>query len=275
MIHYLYALTIQIQIQMCESHLDCFKTLSEDEVKKLIQKSPCKSCELDPLPTDVLKKCLDLLIPVITRIINMSLMQGIFPGQFLVAIVIPLLKKLGLDLVFPSYRPVSNLAFLSKLTERAVASQFVSYCQDNRLREILQSAYAQYHSTETALTKVHNDLLMAMDGKKVVLLTLLDLSAAFDTVDHAVLLKRLETRFGVTGLALEWFRSYLTDRTQTVALPGGAKSSSRELSFGVPQGSVLGPILFCVYTTPLGDILRSHNIDFHLYADDSQVYLVV
>ncbi len=154
-----------------------------------------------------------------------------------------------------------------------MAGQFVEYCGLNGLRELLQSAYAQFHSTETALTRVHNDISMAMDGKKVVILTLLDLSAAFDTVDYAILLTRLETRFGVKGIALEWFRSYLMDRKQLVALPGGARSSAENLTFGVPQGSVLGPILFCVYTTPLGDILRAQEVDFHLYADDSSLYL--
>ncbi len=114
---------------------------------------------------------------------------------------------------------------------------------------------------------------MAMDGKKVVILTLLDLSAAFDTVDHAILLTRLEKRFGVKGLVLDWFRSYLMDRKQFVSLPGGAKSAPQNLTFGVPQGSVLGPILFCVYTTPLGDILRARDVNFHFYADDSELYL--
>ncbi len=163
---------------VCQSRLDCFKALTEEDVRKLIQKSPCKSCDLDPMPTELLRKCLDLLIPVITRIINMSLAEGVFSSQFLCAIVFPLLKKLGLDLVFPSYRPVSNLAFLSKLSERAVAVHFVSYCQDYHLREQLQSSYTPYHSTETVLTKVHNDLLLAIDGKKVVLL---DLSAQHST----------------------------------------------------------------------------------------------
>ncbi len=258
---------------VCSSCLDTFQPMSEESVRKLISKSPSKSCDLDPFPTDFVKKCLDLLLPVITRIINLSLEQGVFPDQFLHAIVLPLLKKLGLELVFPSYRPVSNLMFLSKLSERAVASQFVDYCDTNGLKERLQSAYSQFHSTETALTRVHNDILMAMDSQKVVILTLLDLSAAFDTVDHSILLARLERRFGVKGTVLNWFRSYLSNRTQSVTLPGGAKSSSQKLTCGVPQGSVLGPILFCVYTAPLGDILRANDVNYHLYADDSQLYL--
>ena len=256
----------------CDSVLDCFKLLSTDDVRKLIYRSPCKSCSLDPIPTDLLRKCLDVLLPIITDIINESLSSGTFPDEFKLALVIPLLKKLGLELIFPSYRPVSNLEFLSKLTERAVATQFVDYTKVNNLRDFLQSAYSENHSTETALTRVHNDILMAMDKQNVVLLLMLDLSAAFDTVDHEILLARLENRFGVKGTALSWFRSYLTGRSQSV-LVQGARSENRELRCGVPQGSVLGPILFCAYTAPLGDLLRSQGVDYHLYADDSQVAL--
>ncbi len=220
----------------CHTTFDSFHPLSQEDILKLIKKSPTKSCDLDPLPTDMVKKCLDILLPTVTRIVNLSLQEGVFPNQFLVAIVLPLLKKLGLELVFPSYRPVSNLSYISKLTERAAGGQFVDYCDTNGLREILQSAYSEFHSTETALTRVHNDITMAMDSKKVVILVLLDLSAAFDTVDHSILLARLEKRFGVKGKALNWFRTYLAHRTQTVSLPGGAKSTAQNLTFGVPQG---------------------------------------
>ncbi len=253
-------------------YLTAFESLTQEQVRKFIVKSPCKSCSLDPIPTALLRECLDLLLPVITDIVNMSLSNGSFPDEYKLALVTPLLKKLGLEIIFPSFRPVSNLQFLSKLTERAVASQFVDYIRDKQLKELLQSAYCEYHSTETALTKVHNDIMLAMDNQKVVLLLLLDLSAAFDTVDHDILLSRLELRFGVRGTVLQWFKSYLTDRSQAVTAQG-SRSSSKVLQYGVPQGSVLGPILYCCYTAPLGDILRSQGVDFHFYADDSQIYL--
>ena len=121
-----------------------------------------------------------------------------------------------------------------------------------------------------ALTRVHNDLFLAMDSQKVVMLTPLGLSVALDTVDHAILLNRLEKRFGVKGTVLDWFRSYLTNCTQSVSIPGASPSSPQELSCGVPQGSVLGPILFCVYTSPLGDIIRRHNVGFHLYTQSQK-----
>ncbi len=260
------------QEQPCHSVFESFRPLTLDEVRKLVVKSPCKSCSLDPIPTDLLRKCLDLLLPVIQDIINRSLSTGTFPDEYKLALVTPLLKRLGLELIFPSYRPVSNLQFLSKLTERAVATQFVDYVKDNGLKELMQSAYSEFHSTETALIKVHNDIMLAMDNQKVVLLLLLDLSAASDTVDHGILLSRHKTRFGVNGIALQWFESYLTGRSQAVTVQG-SRSSNKPLQFGVPQGSVLGPILFCAYTAPLGDLLRSHGVDFHFYADDSQVGL--
>ncbi len=179
----------------CDSTFDTFKLLTSDDVRKLIFKSPCKSCGLDPIPTDLLRKCLDVLLPIITDIINKSLASGSFPDKFKLALVTPLLKKLGLELILPSYRTVSNLQFLSKLTERAVAVQFVDYTRINGLNELLQSAYSEFHSTETALTRVHNDIMLAMDNQKVVLLLLLDLSAAFDTIDHEIMLSRLQHRF--------------------------------------------------------------------------------
>ena len=249
-----------------------FTPLSQDNVRKLIMASPCKSCECDPIPTQLLKTCVDELLPFLTRMINLSLEEGTFPDSFKEATISPLLKKPGLDLVLSNYRPVSNLQFVSKLLERAAANQLVDYIETNNLHSPLQSAYKRFHSTETALVKVVNDILCSLDNGEVVILVLLDLSAAFDTVDHKILIKRMKDYFGVKENALKWFMSYLSNRTQKVSVKGHT-SDPVKLESGVPQGSVLGPILWNIYTAPLSAIMKSHDIDFHLYADDNQLYL--
>ena len=118
----------------------------------------------------------------------------------------------------------------------------------------LQSAYRDTHSTETALIKVQNDILSALDAGSSAILLMLDLSAAFDTIDHDILLSRLCNVYGITGNALDWFRSYLTGRIQRVVIEN-AVSGDQELGFGVPQGSVLGPKIYCMYTKPVSDII--------------------
>ena len=131
--------------------------------------------------------------------------------------------------------------------------------------------YTGFHPTlQTALLKIVNDLLLALYGGNVSLLALLDLSAAFDTIDHSILFHRLHHDFGIQGTALDWFSSYLTNRTQSVSLHCYTSEPS-PISFGVPQGSVLGPVLFILYTASLSTVIEKHSVLHHSYADNSQL----
>ena len=197
---------------------------------------------------------------------------GEFPEQLKEVLVKPLLKKANLELVDKNYRPVSNWEFSGKLIEKAATDQIMEHISDNNLMEPLQSAYCSGHSMETALLKVKSGILKALGNQEIICLILLDLSAVFDTILKTGLLSRLEKRFGILGMCLNWIESYLTNRTQKVCL-GSCTSTPVTLSFGVPQGSVLGPILFTLYTCLLGQICARHGIIYHLYADDMQVYL--
>ena len=199
-----------------------------------------------------------------------------FPTCFKGALVSPLLKKASLPKnELKNYWPVSNLCFISKIVERVVAQQINCHISDNGLSNMLQSAYKSGHSTETALLTIHDDIAFNMSQGRVTSLTLLDLSAAFDTIDHKSLLRRLSKWFGLSGGVLGWFRSYLDSRKQAVKV-GGVVSDDRVLTAGVPQGSVLGPLLFSLYTVPLSrEIAAFKGLQHHLYADDTQVYLSI
>ena len=250
-----------------------FQPVDMDLVDKMITRSKTTGNDiLDPIPTSLFKQCKNTLLPTITHIVNLSLISGQFPTQWKHAIVTPLLKKPNIEQIPKNYRPVSNLSFVSKIIERIVIDQLLVHIGASCPLPDCTSAYRPYHSTETALVKVQSDILNAMERQQVTLLVLIDLSAAFDTVDHASLFTILESKYGVTDTALKWFISYLSGRTQSISIEGNL-SRIFALEHGVPQGSCLGPLLFTLYASSLFDVIKANNINVHGYADDHQLYV--
>jgi hypothetical protein len=264
--------TPSVEYEPPKVELTTFRQLKEEEIRDIIMNSSNATCKLDPIPTWLVKLCVDELKTVITKIINMSLHDGYVPEAWKVALLVSILKKLGLEALFENFRPVNNLSFVSKIAEKAVVGQMLNHCEDNAPLPINQSAYRPFHSTETALVKVQSDILMSMDQREVTLLVLLDLSAAFDTVDHEIMLELLKSNFGVSGDALGWLKSFLSDRKQFVSV-NQVLSNSFPVTCGVPQGSCLGPILFLFYVSKLFEIIKKHLPSSHGYADDTQLYL--
>ena len=170
-----------------------------------------------------------------------------------------------------SYRPIANVSFLSKIVEKLVASQLFRYLDTNKLLPPRQSGFRKGYSTETLLLHLLADIYSAIDMSQVTLLALYDVSAAFDSVDHEILLQRLSTFFGISALPLDWLTSYLTDRTSSTIFCS-TRSPWIPVPVGLPQGSVLGPLLYILYTADIGALLASCSLLSHSYADDVQSY---
>ena len=216
-----------------------------------------KSCELDPIPTTLLKRLLPVITDLITDIINESITTGVFPMECKIAIIRPLFKKLGLILIPSNYRPVNNLSFLSKVLEKVVLDQFISHCTNHRLIPDYQCAYImQIYSCEIALLKIVNVIIWAMERHDITALLTIDLSVAFHTVDHNILIEVLHRKFEVTETALDWFASYLRPQFCRVNV-NNLYSIDRQQECSVPQGSVVGPMLYTVYASMIESVLEA------------------
>ena len=260
-----------------------FKQLSKGEVQSVITKFSNSTCSLDPQPKWFLKIHLEPHLVSLIELVNASLVTGNFPADSHKGIINTLLKKPTLDKEdLINFRPVCKLSFTAQVIEKCAANQFIDHLNSNDLTDPYQVAYRAKHSTETALLKsnlhqyallkVQNDILCEFDAMRVVFIILLDLSAAFDTVDHSILLQRPEKRFNIGGAALQWFSSYLSGWNGTVNVSNVLRHPVTS-EFGLPQGSIMGPLMFPCYTVPLGEIAQIHCIRYHIYADDTQLYV--
>ena len=258
---------------ICPTTLYHFDRVTDPELLKIISGMNKTTCSSDPFPTRLLMSHLYTIVPILQHIVNLCLTTGDFPISCKSSIVIPLIKKSGLDReMLKKYRSVSNPFFKSKVIEKVISIRILGHILDNNIVDSFQSAYRAGHSCETALLRVYNDIVTTVGKGNGSFLVLLDLSAAFDMIDHDNLFYILEKYVEIGGSALRLIRSYFSDRTQRVQIDG-IMSDFASLLCGLSQGSVLGPMKFCLYFLPFGVILRHHNVGYHIYVDDIQLYI--
>ena len=203
-------------------------------------------CGSDPIPPTVVKHHLNILLPIMTRVINWSLKTGSFHKSWKKSIITSLQKKVGQDTEYANYRPVTNLPFLSKITEKAMIQQLNLYLETHCPLPDTVCACRKNLSTEHAILKLLDTIYENMDKQCVTLVMAIDLSAAFDMVNHSLLLKVLNQTYNIKGTALRWFTSYLSDCSVCVQI-NNRVSQELDLPFSMPQGSCAGPVLFNIY----------------------------
>ena len=252
------------------SHLDLQPISSEVCLELIASLQSGKATGPDNIPPGILKSVAPVVAPPLTDIINSSLSSGCFPQQWKCASVRPLHKG-GTKSVLTNYRPISILPTCSKLIEMTVRSQLVAHLEDNNLLYPLQSGFRRRHSTASTLLRATNDWYRALDTHLMIGVLFLDVSKAFDTVDHSLLLSKLQS-YGVSVSTLMWFKSYLSGRSQFTKI-GDVKSHPLSVTAGVPQGSILGPNLFSVHINDLPSICPVNSTAV-LFADDTTIYVI-
>lgn len=252
------------------SMFNSFKVVTMEDLQKQIKCGKIKTSQTDPLPAYLLRSSIEQLAPSMLHLVNTSLATGSMEGMK-DSIIVPILKKDGLDLdELSNYRPVCGGLYVDKLIQKSVLVQLNDYMTFYDLHIPYQSGYKSNHSCETVLLSILDSILLHLDEGSCCLVLLLDLSAAFDTVDLDKLISILSDDLGLGGTVLEWFKSFLYGRKQATSV-NGCRSEFKDVKYGVPQGSVLGPVLFNIYIRKFIQLLRDAGFTVHGYADDHQV----
>ena len=248
-------------------HKFSFTAVCEEEVIKMVKSLKTNSSGVDDINSFILKLLIDRISGVLTHIINISFEHGIFPDRWKLAIIKPI-PKIPFPLKASDYRPISLLPTLSKIIEKAAAFQWVKYLNKYDLLDPNQSAYREYHSTTTALLKITDDILESLEDSEINIMIFLDFSKAFDTVNHRLILEKLKI-LGFDSPSCAWIKSYLSNRYQCVKI-GENVSEWKLIKNGVPQGSIIGPLLFTILTSDMKKCFHFGN--YHEYADDTTEY---
>ena len=242
-----------------------FKKIDQSTIENIIKNfSSKKSTDINGLSTNLLKSCSDLILRPLTHLINLSLAQGVFPGDLSTSRTVPIFKQ-GRRNEMSNYRPISLLPILSKVYEKVVFNQLFDYLSINNILSKNQFGFQPSKSTQQTLIQILNYIAQALNENKFVVACMLDLSKAFDLINHNILLEKLK-KIGLSDTCLKWFRSYLSNRKMYVFINGSLSTKVATLVRSVPQGSILGPLLFLIF---INDMPLATSLDCFLYADDN------